>query len=164
MIIPVETLTTVFALRRFRSGVEATLSASWDVWKASQPAIEIHGTKGSSQLPHPAWRHGPLRFAGPGGDWQAVAVDDNALTEANWPPDTPSSSNYRGIGLAEMIDAMETGCPHRTPADLATHVVEVADAIIASTTTDTVVSVTSAPQRPAPLDARDISRLISPMP
>jgi predicted dehydrogenase len=148
MTVPVEVLTTVFALLRFQSAVEATLSASWDVWKTSQPAIEVHGTKGSLQLPHPAWHHGALKFAAPGGDWQTVAVDANALTIANWPPDAPSSSNYRGIGLAEMIDALEAGRPHRTPADLATHVVEVADAIVASATTDTAVPlVSTAPPR-----------------
>ena len=37
-------MTSVLALATFRSGAQAALMASWDVWKNTQPDIEIHGT------------------------------------------------------------------------------------------------------------------------
>ncbi|MEP7239352.1 MAG: Gfo/Idh/MocA family oxidoreductase [Devosia sp.] len=164
MTVPVEVPTSVLSLLSFRSGLEATLSASWDVWKTGQPPIEVHGTLGSLQLPHPAWHGGPLKFARPNGDWEIIPVEQSILAQHNWPPDNPSSANYRGIGLAEMIDALERGEPHRLSAEFATHVVEAADAIIASADADAAMSLALSPQRPAPIDAGDIARLIDAAP
>ena len=60
--VPVEVMTSVLALATFRSGVQATLTTSWDVWQNSQPDLEIHGTLGSLSLPHPNWHGGPLQI------------------------------------------------------------------------------------------------------
>ena len=159
--VPVEVMTSVLALATFRSGAQAALMASWDVWKNSQPDLEIHGTLGSLSLPHPNWHGGPLKYAPARGDWDVVPLDDNPLAKHNWPPEKPTASNYRGIGLAEMIDAMERGQPHRTPADLAAHVVEAADAIVSSARTGAPVSLTLTPQRPAPFGPADVARLLN---
>jgi len=158
--VPVEVLTSVCALATFRNGVEASLMTSWDCWKNSQPDLEIHGTEGSLSLPHPNWHGGPLKYARPKGDWEIVSLDDEPLARLNWPPDEPQHSNYRGIGIAEMIDAMEQHRSHRTPADLGAHVVEVADAVVASATTGATVSLQLCPQRPAPIGGADIIRLL----
>ncbi len=158
--VPVEVLTSALGLATFRSGVQAVLMTSWDVWKNTQPDLEIHGTRGSLSLPHPNWHGGPLKIARQRGDWESVPLDDDLLARPNWPPEQPRDSNYRGIGIAEMIDAMERGQPHRTPADLAAHVVEAADAIIASARTGAPVSLTLLPQRPAPLSPADVARLV----
>ena len=59
-----------------------------------------------------------------------------------------------------MIDAIEHDRPHRTPADLATHVVEAADAIVASAHTGRSVSLELMPRRPAPISVLDVARLL----
>ena len=158
--VSVEVMTSVLALATFGSGVEATLTTSWDVWKNAQPDLEIHGTLGSLSLPHPNWHGGPLKYARPRGDWEVVPLDDDPLARPNWPPERPIHSNYRGIGIAEMIDAIEFGRPHRTPADLAVHVVEAADAIVTSAHTGVPVSLSLMPQRPAPFGVADAARLL----
>ena len=158
--VPVEVMTSVLALATFRSGLHAALMTSWDVWKNSQPDLEIHGTLGSLSLPHPNWHGGPLKFAPAHGDWEIVPLDDDLLARPNWPPETPLRSNYRGIGIAEMVDAMERGEPHRTSADLATHVVEAADAIVASAHAGAPVLLTLTPRRPAPFGPADVARLL----
>jgi predicted dehydrogenase len=158
--VPVEIMTSVLALATFRSGVQATLTTSWDVWRNSQPDLEIHGTLGSLSLPHPNWHGGPLRFARPRSGWETVSLGDAPLDHPNWPPDNPQSANYRGVGVAEMIDAMERGEPHRTPADLAAHVVEAADAIVASAHSGAPVSLKLTPPRPAPFGPADVARLL----
>ena len=112
MTFPVEVMTSVLALVTFRLGVQATLTTSWDVWRNSQPDLEIHGTLGSLSLPHPNWHGGPLKFARPRGEWETVPLDDEPLNRLNWPPEKPLHANYRGIGIAEMVDAMERGQPH----------------------------------------------------
>lgn len=158
--VPVEVLTNVFALATFRSGVEASLMTSWDCWKNAQPDLEIHGTEGSLSLPHPNWHGGPLKYARPKGDWQVMPLDDEPLVRLNWPPENPQHSNYRGIGIAEMIDAMAREVPHRTPSDLGAHVVEAADAIVASASTGATVSLNLSPPRPAPIVRTDVARLL----
>jgi len=158
--VPVEVPTSVFALATFRSGVETSLMTSWDCWKNSQPDLEIHGTEGSLSLPHPNWHGGPLKIARPDGDWEDVSLDDEPLARLSWPPDNPQRSNYRGIGIAEMIDAMEQKRLHRTPSDLGAHVVEAADAIMASARTEATVSLQLRPPRPAPIDRTGVARLL----
>ena len=158
--VPVEVMTSVLALATFRSGVQATLMTSWDVWKNTQPDLEIHGTLGSLSLPHPNWHGGPLKYARPRGEWEIVPIDDHPLARLNWPPERPLHANYRGIGIAEMIDAMERGQAHRTPADLAMHVVEAADAIVASARTGAPVSLSLMPRRPAPFGLADLTHLL----
>ena len=161
MTVQVKCLTSVLALATFRSGLEAALMTSWDVWKNTQPDLEIHGTLGSLSLPHPNWHGGPLKHARPHDDWAIVSLDDDPLARPNWPPENPLHSNYRGIGVAEMIEAIARGQPHRTPADLAAHVVEAADAIVTSSRTGAPVLLTLTPQRPAPFGPADVARLLN---
>ena len=138
--------------------------SSWDVWRTSQPDLEIHGTEGSLSLPHPNWHGGPLKYARPGGVWEDVPLEDAPTAQLNWPPQNPERANYRGIGLAEMIDAIETGQPHRTPADLAVHVVEAADAIVASAATGAPVVLRGQPGRPRPFTSNDAKMLLEERP
>ena len=158
--VPIEVLTSVLGLATFRSGAQAVLMTSWDVWKNTQPDLEIHGTLGSLSLPHPNWHGGPLKIARPRGDWESVPLDDDPLARPNWPPEQPVDSNYRGIGIAEMVDAMERREPHRTPADLAVHVVEAADALVASARTGRPVALELTPRRPAPFGPADAAQLL----
>ena len=129
------------------------------MWATGQPPIEVHGTAGSLQLPHPAWHGGPLRYAAPRSAWEPIPVEDNPLAAHNWPPAEPTSSNYRGIGLAEMIEAMELGRPHRASAELAIHVVEAADAIIASAGSGSPVSLHDQPAMVEPIGSDEMARL-----
>ncbi|MDR3483456.1 MAG: Gfo/Idh/MocA family oxidoreductase [Bradyrhizobium sp.] len=159
--VPVEVMTSVLALATFRSGVQAALTASWDVWQTSQPDLEIHGTLGSLSLPHPNWHGGPLKYARPGGGWEDIPLGDEPLAQLNWPPAAPERANYRGIGLAEMIDAIDVGRPHRTSAQLALHIVEAADAIVASAGSGGAVHLLSLqPQRPEPFSSADAAGLL----
>ncbi len=59
-----------------------------------------------------------------------------------------------------MIDAMQRGEPHRTAADLAVHVVEAADAIVASARSGEPVSLALQPLRPAPFLPADAACLL----
>jgi predicted dehydrogenase len=159
-IVAVDVLTSVLALLSFRSGVEATLTASWDVWKTSAPPLEVHGTEGSLQLPHPNFHGGPLLFAKPGGDWEPVPLGDTPLAVPNWPLEQPENCNYRGIGIAEMIDAMARDQPHRASAELGAHVVEAADAIVSSAAQASTIDLHLQPERPRHFGTEDANFLL----
>jgi predicted dehydrogenase len=160
--VQVEVPTTNLALARFRSGAQASLMASWDVWRTGQPDLEIHGTEGSLSLPHPNWHGGPLRYSRAGAAWEEVPLEAEPMARPNWPPDNPLRANYRGIGIAEMIDAIHEGRPHRLPPDLATHVVECADAMVESAVHRKPIALYGMPQTPAHFTAADARRLLDP--
>ena len=159
-IVEVEVLTSVLALLSFRSGLEASLTTSWDVWRTGQPNIEIHGTLGSLSLPHPNYHGGPLRLAVPGGAWEEVPLEAFPMARSNWPAAVPEHCNYRGIGIAEMIDAVAGDRAHRLSADLGAHVVEAADAIIASAGSRLAVALALRPERPEPFSAQQCRALL----
>ena len=157
MAVPVEALTSIFALATFPQWCRGFADDELGLLeKLDSLILKIHGgTEGSLSLPHPNWHGGPLKYAKPNGDWEVVPLDEEPLARLNWPPENPQHSNYRGIGIAEMIDAMGREVPHRTPSDLGAHVVEVADAIVASASTGATVSLKLNPPRPAPISGTE---------
>ncbi|MBV8577059.1 MAG: hypothetical protein JOZ58_18725 [Acetobacteraceae bacterium] len=89
-----------------------------------------------------------------------MALDDAPLAVPNWPFERPEHCNYRGIGLAEMIDALARGHPHRTSPELGAHVVEAADAIIASAHSGSTVELHMKMERPKLIRPSEVEALL----
>ncbi len=74
--------------------------------------------------------------------------------------DAPVAAGYseagRGFGLADLARAIETGRPHRASGELAFHVLEIMEAVLAAGARHEVVALTSTVERPdaVPLGAR----------
>jgi predicted dehydrogenase len=134
-----EVPTTVIGTLAFESGVIGGLTASFDVVASQEPHLEVHGTAGSLSLGDPNEFDGEVRYQALGaGSWDDVPLRfDGAVG--------------RGIGLADMIDAIRSGRPHRASAELAFHVLDVLLSLEEATTSSHTVGVTSRTTRPAPL-------------
>ena len=63
------------------------------------------------------------------------------------------TENSRGLGLADMAEALRTGREHRACGELAYHVLDIMHALHESSDTGRHVTVTSTCARPAPLSA-----------
>ena len=63
----------------------------------------------------------------------------------------PYTENSRGLGLADMAEAIRTGRAHRANGDLAYHVLDIMLAVEKSIASGETVTVTSAPPEVAPL-------------
>jgi predicted dehydrogenase len=112
--VPVETPTHLTGAMDFTGGAIATVVMSFDVWKASVPRIEVHGTEGSLSVPDPNTFGGPVRLFKPGDkDWQEIEIKDFAYC-----------GNSRGIGITDMAIAEQESRAHRVSGDLACHVLE----------------------------------------
>ena len=123
----------------FANGTIATLIMSFDIWSHTLPCIEIYGTEGTLRVPDPNCFGGPVRICRPGDkDWSDV-------------PLTHSDKVSRGIGVADMAYAMQSGRPHRANAGMALHVLDVMQAFQESSETGAHVAIESTCQRPAPL-------------
>jgi len=129
--------THVSAVLFHESGVSSTVTMSFDVWASRAPKIEIYGTAGTISVAD------PNRFSDPTEVW---TTDAPAWTIA------PASGGYadagRGIGLADMARAIETGRPHRASGRLAFHVLETMEAVITAGRERRVVELTSTTDRP----------------
>jgi predicted dehydrogenase len=137
--VPVETATHVAGSLDFASGAIGTIVMSFDVWRSTQPCIEIHGTEGSLSVPDPNCFNGPIRLYRPGeSDWQEIPIDKYGYAE-----------NARGIGVADMAQAIRTGRPHRASAQLATHVLDVMLSFDTCAETGCTYTVTRQCEKPA---------------
>lgn len=137
-VFPVNVATHVTGVLEHASGALTTLMMSFDVWNARLPRIEVYGTEGTLSLPDPNGFAGPVhRFASTGGDWVEV----------------PERAGYRdasrGCGVADLARALRTGTPHRASGDLAFHVLDVMECLLAAAGTGAAVEVASTCQIPA---------------
>lgn len=152
-VVTVSTPTTVLALLQFASGAQATFTASWDAWASVLPPLELHGTDGSMQLADPNWFGGDLVVTGPSGEPALRATDDRLLgrRNCNYPTPIGPQANYRGLGLAEMADAILGGRPHRANGEFALHILAVMEAIASAAETSAFVEIVDTCERPQPL-------------
>ncbi len=135
--IPVTVPTHYAGTLEFESGAIATLITSFDVWGHRLPQMEIYGEKGSLVVPDPNG-HNP----------REVQV---MLPETHQWEETPLAYPdiwARGIGLADMADAIQHNRPHRASGALAYHVLEVMSSVALASETGSYVNITSKIEQP----------------
>lgn len=137
---PVDVETHVSAILEHANGVTSTMTVSFEVWASRAPLFELYGTKGTIAVPD------PNRFSDPVEVW---TVDKPEWTQL------PVSAGYadagRGVGLADLAHAIETGRPHRASGELAFHVLEIMDAVLRAASEHRMIDLTSTVARPEPV-------------
>jgi predicted dehydrogenase len=138
--IQVEVPTHYAGVVDFDGGATATVLASFDMWRAKLPCIEIHGTDGSLSVPDPNGFAGePMLFRAGDKDWKPLP-----FTHA---------TNSRGLGVADMASAIATKRQHRASGDLAYHVLDIMCAFEESSAQGKHIEVKSPCERPATIPA-----------
>ncbi|MFK7893455.1 MAG: Gfo/Idh/MocA family protein [Granulosicoccus sp.] len=152
--IPVNTPTNIHALLHFEQGATITLSASWDVWAHRHGTMELYGKKGSLFVPDPNFFGGTLEMANESGMIGPLAPWDHPFGRPNQAHAKQGwIANYRAAGLADMMDALQTGRAHRCSLELAIHVVDVMTSILRAGESGEFVDISTRCERPEPLDA-----------
>jgi len=137
--ITVEVPTHVIGLLEFDSGVMGSLTTTFDVCCSDAPRIEIFGSEATLSVPDPNSFGGPVRI-------RASAKE----TWQDLPLESPYAENTRGLGVAELADALRAGRAHRASGALAGHVLDVMHGILAAARSGTRVEPASKPARPEP--------------
>jgi predicted dehydrogenase len=138
--ITVDIPTHIAGVMDFAGGAVGTLATSFDVWAASVPRIEIYGTDGALSVPDPNNFGGTVRLWQPETkEWQDV------------PLTRPYAENSRGIGVADMAYALQSGRPHRASGALGYHVLEAMHGFYEASDQGKHYQMTSTIERPAPL-------------
>jgi len=140
--IPVAVPTHVISHLAFAGGAQIVLTSSFDVWKHDHHPFEFYGDDGTLLGPDPNKFGGIVRTAKPLGEW------------ARYASRRPYHANARGLGLVDMVRAIDENRPHRCSDALALHVLEAMEASLRSAESGAAVALTTSCERPAPLDER----------
>jgi predicted dehydrogenase len=96
----------------FASGAIGSLTMTFDLWAHHQPWIEVYGSEGSLRVPDPNMFGGEVEVWRRGEDeWRSV-------------PLMFSDQVGRGLGVADMAQAIREGREHRASGALAYHVLD----------------------------------------
>lgn len=137
--IPVEVPTHVTGTLDFARGAIGTVITSFDVWAHNLPRIEIYGSEGTLSVPDPNRFDGPVRvWTTKTREWKEIKL-------------THSDQVGRGIGVADMATAIQSGRAHRANGELAYHVLDLMHAIIDAAEQGQRVKLASSCQQPSAL-------------
>ncbi len=138
-IINVDVPTHVAGIMDFENGAIGTILTSFDVWASTLPRIEVYGSEGSLIVPDPNGFGGEVKLRKPGmNDWESVELTHGF------------AENSRGIGVADMAYAIQSGRPHRANGDLAYHVLEAMHGFHDASDSGTHYVMQSRCEKPAP--------------
>ncbi len=138
--VKVEVPTHIAGVFDFASGAVGMILTSFDVWGAHLPSIEIYGTEGSLSVPDPNGFGGPV-----------LLLKKNEKEWREVPLAFGYAENSRGLGVADMADAIAKGRPHRASGDMLYHVLDVMEGINDASTAGRSYAVKTSCERPAPL-------------
>jgi predicted dehydrogenase len=131
---------------------------SFDVLNHRRNHMELYGSKGSIVVPDPNMFGGPVSISGEfGSEWKDINVEDKPLGKTNIvnhsgrSNEASKQANYRGIGLAEMIDAIENNRKHRCNGELALHVLDIIECAMISSIYKVEVELRTSCQKPEPM-------------
>ena len=158
--VPVDTPTNIHAVLEFASGAVVTLGASWDVQAADHRPMELYGEDGTLFVPDPNFFGGTVTLA-KGDHREKVERRDHPFHKANQVHGDRGEANYRGAGLADMMQGLAEGRPHRCGLDLAVHVTDIMTSILRAAETRRFVELTTTCERPEPLTPDQAEALLA---
>lgn len=141
------------AVIEFDNRLLATLLLSWGTdHRREVPAIQVYGTRGELSVPNPnvfGDAASVRLYSEP-----SAQVVEGSVQPADWP------RQQRGLGVAEMAEAIREDRQPRAAGDLAAHVVEVIEGVIAAAEHGGPVDLKTGFALPPPLEAAERARLL----
>ena len=140
--IEVEVPTHVAGIMNFVNGAVGTIITSFDVWGANLPRIEIYGTQGSLSVPDPNCFGGTVCLKKAGDkEWSEIELTHSY------------AETSRGIGVADMAYAANSGRAHRANGEMANHVLDIMHAFHDASDQSKHIDLETTCQQPAILPA-----------
>ena len=159
--------TTYMLDLEFESGSVIQGFLSFDVQNHGRNHVELYGSKGSIIVPDPNMFGGPVLISKElGSDWNNFSVENmllgktNIVNHSGRSNEAPKQSNYRGIGLSEMIHAIENNKPHRCSGELSFHVLDIINTTIDAAKNNKEIEIKSTCTKPEVFLEKEISLLM----
>lgn len=164
----VEVPTHYTGIVEFVSGVIGNINMSFDVWNSDLPCMEIYGTEGSLSVPDPNCFGGAVKVF----DGKKLKSIVDAVTQPHpaklmtmvtqsatcssdqpllFPADPDPRANMRALGVSDMAQALIDGRESRLRSDISLHVVEALNAFEISAGTDSIYTMKTTCEQPAPM-------------
>ncbi|MBR3893879.1 MAG: Gfo/Idh/MocA family oxidoreductase [Clostridia bacterium] len=145
-VMKVDVPTYVMGTLRFHSGAIANVFTTFDVSNLQDGTrLEIYGSEGSIVVPD------PNQF-----DGEILLKRGRSKEIISMPRIFSYSENSRGLGLADMAKALQTGRPFRANSQQQLHVVEVMSAFYSSSERNAFVKIESPYERQAPMKTTEL--------
>ena len=133
----VEIPTSIIGSIEFKNSAVIQVFLSFDVINHQRNHIELYGTKGSMIVPDPNMFGGSV-FSSytESGEWKEHSSSNMLIGKTNIfnksvrSNEQPEVANYRGVGLSEMIDAIENKRTNRCNGELSLHILDMIDSTI----------------------------------
>ena len=140
----VGTDTYVTSILRFENEALVNLVATFGVWGADVPKLQVFGGGGVVEVPDPNTFGGPVRMNRHADEdgWRDVPLAFDH---------TDHCRNCRGLGVIDLAEAVREGRPPRASGAIAAHVLDVMQSIAESASQRRHVEVASTCERPAPM-------------
>ncbi|MGV3551960.1 Gfo/Idh/MocA family protein [Rhizobium sp.] len=158
--VPVIVATNVHAILEFENGAAVQLTASWDVWASRHQNMELYGTDGAIFVPDPNFFGGTVEVAGTDREPKEVEVWDHPMTSKNYDFEWGRQANYRGAGLADMMNAVSTGGDYRCSLDRSLHTIDVLTSILKSADEGKAIEIRTTCTQPAAFGIEDARALL----
>ena len=159
--------TTYFSTIKFKNGTIIRLTLSFDVISHLRNHIELYGEEGSMVVPDPNMFGGSVLLSKKmGSDWKnyktnkALLGKINIKTQSSRANESPTNANYRGAGLAEMIDSIKKRKIHRCNGELSLHVLNIIDAIHKSAKNNKRIAIKTNCKKPKLFSKKEINSII----
>ena len=163
----VETPTSYLINIEFSNGTLIEGLVSFDVINHNRNHMELYGTKGSIIVPDPNMFGGPVKTSSvEAGEWRNHTTEkmqlgkNNIKNHSGKSNESSEQSNYRGVGLSEMIYAIENQVEHRCNGQLALHVLDLIDSTIISAKTNNKITLRSTCDQPLAFTEKDVVKIL----
>lgn len=150
---PYENESQIYALMNLESGITGTVSLDGDSALQDLALFYIYGSKGVLKLTCANDFGGEVTLI-------PSSFDPEEAKPRVLPNTSPIADGNRGIGPAEMADAILGGRPNRASAKMAFHVLDIISQMMASSETQQLVKVESSCEKPAALSTEDVLALM----
>jgi len=163
----VEIPTSIIGSIEFKNSAIIQIFLSFDVINHKRNHIELYGTKGSMIVPDPNMFGGSVfSSCTERGEWKEYSSSDmligktNIFNESVRSNEETEVANYRGVGLSEMIDAIENNRTNRCNGKLSLHVLDMIDSTINAATSGVEQDLRTNCERPMVFSENEIKQLM----
>ena len=134
-VVDVQVPTYYAVLMEMENGVRVNMNFSFDIWKSSLPLFEVYGTEGTMMVPDPNHHGGvPKIYRKEQKLAACMGGDDHGNGEAFAMPEVAQDVGeyVRGLGVAEMVRAIQEHRPAAVGKEMTLHVLDVLTGILKS--------------------------------
>jgi len=163
----VEIPTSITGSIEFKNSAVIQFFLSFDVINHQRNHIELYGTKGSMIVPDPNMFGGSVFSSySESGEWKEYSSSNmligkmNIFNKSVRSNEQPEVANYRGVGLSEMIDAIENKRTNRCNGELSLHVLDIIDSTINAAINGAEQNLRTNCERPMVFSENEIKQLM----